>query len=648
MKLFFPLITFFLFLPNCSSAQTNTDVIWYEGLYAPTKRPIDKQIKAAEAKLIEARQSDNRAEEARTLIELGVINITHSREYEKAVDWLVQSLALEDSTDLHQERIFTYLGLARLFEEVGNYGKSIEFLEQASKQNEDTKDRVILSLILNETGRINVAYGKIDDAFENFEIALEIARELSLPAREADALFHLGQVLTLKSKYNESLKNHKEALRIRRSLSDKVKEAQSLNEVGELYRLMKNDERSLANHVAALEIRQKLKNKADIAQSYNNIGVLYFQQKNFKRAIANLDLALDAGREVQESNQMSRSYDYLSRCYKEQKDFKRALEYRESCSAMQDLMQGEKNEGKLLEAQNQYLIGKKEIEIGKLEVNQRNREKIIEQQEKQQKFLFALIALSIVVVVLVLYLYAMKRKSNVVLQEINNTKDKLFSIIGHDLKGPLNSFTAFSSLLINHADKLTKEEIKTLSVDLDKSLKNLMALLENLLEWSRSQTGNIDFKAEEFNLSAMLTENIELLKGQASNKKISLISEFKTGLFAKAHSNSINTVVRNLLSNAIKFTPEGGKIILNIEEGKQWLVSVTDTGVGMSQSTIHSLFDLGTKHSTLGTAKEKGTGLGLILCKDFVEKNGGTIGVETAEGKGSKFYFTVSVLNSIK
>ena len=191
-------------------------------------------------------------------------------------------MALEDSTDLRQERIFTYLGLARLFEEVGNYGKSIEFLEQASKQNEDTKDRVILSLILNETGRINVAHGKIDEAFENFEIALEIARELSLPAREADALFHLGQVLSLKGKYTESLKKHKEALRIRRSLSDKVKEAQSLNEVGELYRLMKNDERSLANHVAALEIWQKLKSKAEIAQSYNNVGVLFFQQKNFR------------------------------------------------------------------------------------------------------------------------------------------------------------------------------------------------------------------------------------------------------------------------------------------------------------------------------------------------------------------------------
>jgi signal transduction histidine kinase len=245
-------------------------------------------------------------------------------------------------------------------------------------------------------------------------------------------------------------------------------------------------------------------------------------------------------------------------------------------------------------------------------------------------------------VMLVLYLYLMKRRANRALQEINVAKDRLFSIIGHDLKGPLNSFTSFSGLLLNHADQLTKDEIKMLATDLDKSLKNLLSLLENLLEWSRSQTGNIDFKQDAFDLTEMLNENVTLLKGLAQNKKITILSESKTNVMAMAHRNSINTVVRNLLSNAIKFTPEGGTIMLNVEVGKQLMVSIADTGVGMTEATIQKLFKLGTKHSTLGTAKEKGTGLGLILCKDFVEKNGGTIGVESQEGKGSRFYFTIS------
>jgi signal transduction histidine kinase len=183
-----------------------------------------------------------------------------------------------------------------------------------------------------------------------------------------------------------------------------------------------------------------------------------------------------------------------------------------------------------------------------------------------------------------------------------------------------------------------------LSVDVDKSLKNLFALLENLLEWGRSQTGNIDFTPEPFDLAVVLNENQELLKGQAGNKKIALVNENKNALPVHAHRNSINTVVRNLISNAIKFTPEGGKITLNAEpEGKFIRVSVTDTGVGMSKEVIAKLFKIGTKHSTLGTSQEKGTGLGLILCKDFVEKNGGTIGVECAEGKGSTFYFRLPV-----
>jgi signal transduction histidine kinase len=228
------------------------------------------------------------------------------------------------------------------------------------------------------------------------------------------------------------------------------------------------------------------------------------------------------------------------------------------------------------------------------------------------------------------------------LQELNATKDKFFSIIGHDLKGPLNSLTSFSSLLINHTDSLSKEEIKMLAKDLDKSLKNLFSLLENLLEWSRSQTGNIEFKPEVFDLTALMTENQTLLKTQAQNKNIVIENQYTDKLNVHAHRHSVNTVVRNLISNAIKFTPKDGKITLNLQRlEKDIKVSIADTGVGMSEEVMKKLFRIDTKHSTKGTADEKGTGLGLILCKEFIEKNGGRIWVESTEGKGSVFYFTL-------
>jgi signal transduction histidine kinase len=197
-------------------------------------------------------------------------------------------------------------------------------------------------------------------------------------------------------------------------------------------------------------------------------------------------------------------------------------------------------------------------------------------------------------------------------------------------------------LLINHIENLSKEEIQMLAKDLDKSIKNLFELLENLLEWSRSQTGNIEFTPEPIELNQLLALNAELLNAQANAKKIAIVNNAKSSIQVKAHKNSINTVIRNLVSNAIKFTPEGGTITLSLQQkANEAIVTVADTGVGMSEEVVKKLFRLDTKLTTKGTANEKGTGLGLILCKEFIEKNGGRMGVESEVGKGSKFYFSL-------
>jgi signal transduction histidine kinase len=181
-----------------------------------------------------------------------------------------------------------------------------------------------------------------------------------------------------------------------------------------------------------------------------------------------------------------------------------------------------------------------------------------------------------------------------------------------------------------------------LAREIDKNLKNLLTLLENLLEWSRSQTGNIEFKPEVFDLGEVIRENGELLKTQARNKKVALSWDENGRCLVNVHKQSINTVIRNLMSNAIKFTPEGGHVTATMECSREGVkVSVQDTGVGMGPDVLRKLFRIDTKYSTQGTANEKGTGLGLILCKDFVEKNGGIIGVSSTPGQGSTFYFTL-------
>lgn len=641
LKLIFAFTTLTLCGTFSIQAQDTLDVAWYQNLFRHQKNISIKEIlRQADNKRIDANRLNDKTSEVKALIELSVFRLTLVNDYEPSMSLLIRSLAIEDSLNMANEKIFTLLAMARVFEEVGDYYKSLEFLKQAQQLNDQLNKPSTQTLILNETGRVEAAHGLLDEAFESYELALEYARKLGQQGLEGDALFHLAQLRSRKKQYKEALETHKQALAIRRSINDKSNEAQSLNDIGELYILMKNQDRALANHVEALEIRQSLKDKKGLAESFNNVGVLYMEQKNFKRAISNLILALQNAQEAQAQDELLTTYDYLSRCYKLAGDFEKALVYKESYQGIYEFIQSEKNDRQLLETQNRYTMNKMESAIHVLESDRLQRERVIDSQKKLRNFLFLVMALTTIIATLVLYLYFVKRRSNQRLKDLNATKDKLFSIIGHDLKGPLNSFTAFSSLLINHADSLTKEEIKTLSIDLDKSLKNLLTLLENLLEWSRSQTGNIDFKREKFSLTSLLKENEELLKGMAQNKSINLINESKSDLEVNAHRHSINTVIRNLLSNAIKFTPQGGTIRLGVaQNNNQLVVSVTDTGVGMSSTVRQKLFMIGAKHSTLGTAKEKGTGLGLILCKDFVEKNGGTIHVESKEGSGSRFYF---------
>ncbi len=658
IKVFFAFMVLSLSFAISSVAQSDdSDVAWYESFFLDKgQKPIEETLRQITAQQLDAKEKNDKPAEARALIALGLFNLAEVHDYEQSMEWLVRSLAIEDSLDLKKELFFTYLAIAHVYEEVGNYSKSKNFLEEAKKLNDANDQPHLKALLFNEFGRVNASSGNIAIALENYGLLLDYAEQVGDKRREADALFHIGKLLTRDHKYKDALDDHKKALALRRELKDRSGEAVSLNEIGELYKAMNNEERALANHVAALEIRQNLKEGKGLAESYNNIGVLYFQQKNYQRAVANFQQSLEAGRDAQPLDQIKKSHEYLSLCYKELKDYKQALEAKEQFLAMHELIQGEKDAQKLLETQNKYSIEKKEGEISKLEAVRTQREKQIEEQKKFRNFLFLLIGLAIIIVVLILYLYIAKQRSNKELksvnekvssqneqlQELNATKDKFFSIIGHDLKGPLNSLTSFSGLLINHTDSLSKDEIKMLAKDLDKSLKNLFALLENLLEWSRSQTGNIEFKAESFDLATVLKESEELLSTQAQNKKIKLVNEGKTTIPVKLHKHSINTVVRNLLSNAIKFTPEGGTVIINAQQNqKEVMISISDTGVGMGPEVIKKLFKVGTKHSTKGTAEEKGTGLGLILCKEFIEKNGGQIGVNSEEGKGSVFYFTL-------
>jgi signal transduction histidine kinase/ligand-binding sensor domain-containing protein len=232
--------------------------------------------------------------------------------------------------------------------------------------------------------------------------------------------------------------------------------------------------------------------------------------------------------------------------------------------------------------------------------------------------------------------------ANIHLTELNSTKDKFFSIIAHDLKNPFNSILGFSELMNQKYDELSEEKKRRYSEVIYSSSRNIYALLENLLQWARTQTNKIAFEPVSFNINQLVEQNIILLSESLTDKKINVRKELKESYDVYADPNMINTVIRNLLSNAIKYTNPGGEILIGcIRKDSKIEVSIRDTGTGMTPEVLDKLFRVDANFSSEGTQGETGTGLGLILCNEFVTKNGGTISVESSPGKGSKFTFTL-------
>ncbi|HLO58993.1 MAG TPA: hybrid sensor histidine kinase/response regulator [Bacteroidales bacterium] len=235
------------------------------------------------------------------------------------------------------------------------------------------------------------------------------------------------------------------------------------------------------------------------------------------------------------------------------------------------------------------------------------------------------------------------RKSETQLIELNATKDKFFNIVAHDLKNPFTSLLGSTELLFQNIELLDRAGIKKLAVILNDSAKSGYAILQNLLDWSRSQTGLLKINPENLNLKAIIDENILNLELFSSNKDIDVISEVNPDTAIYADKNMVNTIVRNLISNALKFSYRSGKIRISAFPDDEFMVvSVRDNGIGIPADKIDKLFRIDTKFSMPGTENEQGTGLGLKLCKEFVEKQGGKIWVTSEENKGSDFRFTLA------
>ncbi len=228
------------------------------------------------------------------------------------------------------------------------------------------------------------------------------------------------------------------------------------------------------------------------------------------------------------------------------------------------------------------------------------------------------------------------------LQKLNATKDKFIAIIAHDLRSPFNSILGFCDVLLEQIHNKDIENIDLYARIIVESSSKAMELLMNLMEWSRGQIGRMEFNPEYLDLAGLIEETTHYVDGFAGQKSISIKKNLLPHISVFVDKAMISTVLRNIISNAVKFTTPGGEVnIRSSRDQNEILISVSDTGVGISPENIDKLFRIDQVYSTAGTDKERGTGLGLILCKEFVEKHGGRIWVDSKITEGSTFYFTL-------
>jgi two-component system sensor histidine kinase/response regulator len=373
----------------------------------------------------------------------------------------------------------------------------------------------------------------------------------------------------------------------------------------------------------------------------------------YRKAIV---LAKKAGMKIE----LEEAYEGLSEVYKGLKDPGTSKAFRSLSAELKDSLFNDSILKRTSDLQLLYETEKKQAQI-ELMAKEEKLQKLDLNQTKQVKNFF--IALSVLLVLLIfVFVYFIRQNSSInkqlkkgmaelelknieiekqseQLQQLNQVKDRFFSIISHDLRNNLTTMKLYFDLVANANFK--GESQQSLGKQVAGSVQNTIDLLENLLVWASGQIKGVLVEPKKVNIHKLAEENCQMLRSMAIQKNIQLQNDTDEDACIMADPNMVNLILRNLLSNALKFTPEGGNVsILSQEEDEFHQIIVIDNGVGIEAEKIPHLFTAHLNVSTQGTGNEKGTGLGLMLCKEFVEKNGGSIWVESEAGKGSSFYFT--------
>jgi len=622
--------------------------------------------------------------------------------YDSALTYFTDAERLADIHGLAASKAYALYYIGKYRETTGNFKDASRYYDSALSICRNTSDDRLLVLVLTSRGKNYISEGKLSLALQYYLEAFQRSEQLHDELLYAQTCSHLGSFYSMLDQYDKALEYNQKAFSRRGDLNNPEGIAKSCNNIGILFRKLKRSDSALVYFQEALDLCRQTHYEKGLVKAFTNIGIVYSEANQDEKAFHCLDSAFLISTQAgfgygiassslylaslyQKRGQLSRAlyyytlslsklsstdydemlqnvYEGLYDCYSSKGDYKTALKYHVLLLETQKRLLNVENSRQLSMLNISFDLERKVKDNEVLRADNALKESLI--KRKTTFIWLVVIALGFTIVLcLNVYnrLYAKKRANrqlevlnltvteqntklallNEKLEAANREKDKLFSIISHELRNPLYWFQNLSEVLSKKFREMPADKVQKSLSALDESAKNAFHLMDNLLQWARSKLNRIHPKMGECELRGLVADTAEMYQTIMQYKEVEFDNAVPSDCIVYADADLLGCVIRNLLSNAIKYTPAGGKIGISCSgDGDFVTVAVRDSGTGILQKEgVFSEVVV----SAAGLMQEKGSGIGLKLCKDFVEVNGGSIWAESEAGLGTCFYFTVPV-----
>jgi signal transduction histidine kinase len=618
---------------------------------------------------------------------------THAQKAEK-IERLKSELTRTTSDTAEIEILLTLAMTYEGYQMDSAMAYALETLEKSERINY-TKGRADAMLHI---GRLKRDQNKEVEALNHMFDALKLYREIGDNVQIANSLNDISIIYANSGDFKNSLNYFKQALEIFRQTGDEKGESYALNNIGIIYQEMKDEASAKDYFIQSLNIKIKRKDLYGISRGYTNLGSIAENNKAWDEAMRyyekadsiylltndkqvqgpnNLAMArvkqnegkfaearklalraFEISKEINELSTMSRCSKFIAELDEKAGNYKSSLAYQKIYNQLADSLNNKNHKATLEELKGKFNVEEKEREIALLKKDKELHAAMARNNALVTYTLSGSIIFLLLILGLIYYAYrttktardSLANKNKEIeqqkddLDKLNKDKDRFFSILSHDLRSPLNSLKGLSYLLFNHADMLTADETKDIKKKVDTSLDNLTELINNILEWSMTTSKKRMWTFDKLNTSTLIQKNISLYQSIAESKGVRLVHPDGDDIFGYADFQAIDTVIRNLISNSIKFShPHSDVTVKTAIDGNTVLISVQDQGIGMPADIQEKLFTMNNSKTQAGTKNEKGTGIGLLLCKELMKENNGDIAVKSSPGEGSEFFVSFPV-----